>query len=138
MDSMKLSEKLKFKHVDAAHPPATQGRPAAASEHAVDLRHEDDEVLVKRTQRGEAGAFDILVERYKERLYATVYHMTGNHEDANDLVQEAFIKAYKSLPGFRGHSSFYTWIYRIAARTAISTAWTTWTTASRPTRTSWS
>lgn len=117
---MKLTEKLKLRHAATAQSPGPQVKPGTAGEHVVDLHHEDDEVLVKRTQRGEASAFDVLVERYKERLYATVYHMTSNHEDANDLVQEAFIKAYKSLHGFRGHSSFYTWIYRIAVNRTIN------------------
>jgi RNA polymerase sigma-70 factor (ECF subfamily) len=117
---MKLSEKLRLKRSDTARPSVTQAAPGPAGEHVVDLSHEDDEVLVKRAQRGEAAAFDVLVERYKERLYATVYHMTSNHEDANDLVQDAFIKAYKSLRGFRGHSSFYTWIYRIAVNRTIN------------------
>lgn len=91
-----------------------------ASEQTTDLRHEDDEILVARARRGEGAAFDVLIERYKERLYATVYHMTSNHEDANDLVQDTFIKAYKSLGSFRGHSSFYTWLYRIAVNRTIN------------------
>jgi RNA polymerase sigma factor (sigma-70 family) len=94
--------------------------PAPAIEREVDLQHEEDESLVRRTQNGDSTAFDVLVERYKERLYATVYHMTSNHEDANDLVQETFIKAYKSLPSFRGQSSFYTWVYRIAVNRTIN------------------
>jgi RNA polymerase sigma factor (sigma-70 family) len=89
-------------------------------EQAADAHHEDDETLVARTQRGDAAAFDVLVERYKERLYATVYHMTSNHEDANDLVQDAFIKAYRSLRSFKGDASFYTWIYRIAVNRTIN------------------
>lgn len=96
-------------------------RPAStALEFEVDLRQEDDETLVARSQRGDAAAFDVLVERYQERLYATVYHMTANHEDANDLVQDAFIKAYRSLRSFKGQSSFYTWIYRIAVNRSIN------------------
>ena len=98
--------------------------PRAASSHlaeqTVDLRHEDDETLVVRARRGEQEAFDVLVERYKERLYATVYHMTSNHEDASDLVQDALIKAYKSLASFKGQSSFYTWVYRIAINRTIN------------------
>jgi len=93
--------------------------PAPVGQRA-DLTQEEDETLVARAQRGEASAFDVLVERYKQRLYATVYHMTGNHEDANDLVQDAFIKAYKSLQSFKGQSSFYTWIYRIAINRTIN------------------
>jgi RNA polymerase sigma-70 factor (ECF subfamily) len=58
--------------------------------------------------------------RYKERVYATVYHMTGHHEDANDLVQDAFIKAFKSIGSFKRESSFYTWIYRIAVNRTLN------------------
>ena len=104
----KLSEKFK------------RGASAPVVERSIDLHHEDDEALVTRTQRGDSAAFDELIQRYKERLYATVYHMTSNHEDANDLVQEAFIKAYKSIGSFKGQSSFYTWIYRIAVNRTIN------------------
>ena len=89
-------------------------------EQQIDLQHQDDETLVAQTQKGDAQAFDVLVERYKERLYATIYHMTSNHEDANDLVQETLIKAFKSIDSFRGHSSFYTWVYRIAVNRTIN------------------
>ena len=85
---------------------------------------EGDEVgdlaLVRRAQEQDVGAYDELVRRYQERLYATVYHMTSNHEDANDLVQETFIKAYRALKSFKGDSSFYTWIYRIAVNKTIN------------------
>ena len=80
----------------------------------------DDLVLVRRTQGGEYTAFDGLVQRYQERIYATVYHMTSNHEDANDLTQETFIKAYKALGSFKGDSSFFTWVYRIAVNKTIN------------------
>jgi len=76
--------------------------------------------LVRRAQRGDLGAYDELVRRYQERIYATIYHMTSNHEDANDLAQEAFIKAFQALRSFRGGSSFYTWVYRIAVNKAIN------------------
>jgi RNA polymerase sigma factor (sigma-70 family) len=99
--------------------PPPSGHPASI-EHQVDLQLEEDEALVARTQKGDSAAFDVLVERYKERLYATVYHMTANHEDANDLVQDTFIKAFKSIGSFRGRSSFYTWIYRIAVNRTIN------------------
>jgi RNA polymerase sigma-70 factor (ECF subfamily) len=100
----------------AAPLPATPDR----SSQPADQQHEEDEALVARAQRGDTGAFDILIDRYKQRLYATVYHMTSNHEDANDLVQDAFIKAYRSLHTFKGQSSFYTWIYRIAVNRTIN------------------
>src|SRR5881275_1352300 len=76
--------------------------------------------LVKRARRGDLAAYDDLVRRYQERIYATIYHMTSNHEDANDLAQEAFIKAFQALKSFKGGSSFYTWVYRIAVNKTIN------------------
>ncbi len=76
--------------------------------------------LVKRAQEGDTGAYDDLVRLYQERIYATLYHMTSNHEDANDLAQEAFIKAFQAIKSFKGGSSFYTWIYRIAVNKTIN------------------
>jgi RNA polymerase sigma-70 factor (ECF subfamily) len=81
---------------------------------------DDDWALVRRAQREDTSAYDELVRRYQERIYATVYHMTSNHEDANDLAQEAFIKAYHALKSFKGDSSFYTWVYRIAVNKTIN------------------
>jgi RNA polymerase sigma-70 factor (ECF subfamily) len=60
------------------------------------------------------------VKRYQERIYATIYHMTSNHEDANDLAQESFIKAFQALKSFKGGSTFYTWLYRIAVNKTIN------------------
>jgi RNA polymerase sigma-70 factor (ECF subfamily) len=80
----------------------------------------DDLTLVRRAQREDMRAYDLLVRRYQERIYATVYHMTSNHEDANDLAQETFIKAFRALKSFKGDSSFYTWIYRIAVNKTIN------------------
>ena len=77
-------------------------------------------VLVKRARQGDLGAYDELVRRYQERIYSTVYHMTANHEDANDLAQEAFIKGFQALKSFKGGSSFYTWVYRIAVNKTIN------------------
>jgi RNA polymerase sigma factor (sigma-70 family) len=117
--TMKIAGKLKLggpARRPIVSPPPTPTPP----EHQIDLQLEDDEALVARTQKGDSAAFDVLVERYKARLYATVYHMTANHEDANDLVQETFIKAFKSIKSFRGRSSFYTWIYRIAVNRTIN------------------
>ena len=80
----------------------------------------DEEVLVKRARRGDLEAYDELVRRYQERIYATIYHMTSNHEDANDLAQESFVKAFQALKTFKGGSSFYTWLYRIAVNKTIN------------------
>jgi RNA polymerase sigma-70 factor (ECF subfamily) len=76
--------------------------------------------LVTRARNGDLDAYDELVKRYQERIYATIYHMTANHEDANDLAQESFIKAYQALKSFKGGSSFYTWLYRIAVNKTIN------------------
>ena len=76
--------------------------------------------LVKLARRGDLKAYDELVKRYQERIYATIYHMTSNHEDANDLAQESFIKAFSALKSFKGGSTFYTWLYRIAVNKTIN------------------
>lgn len=79
-----------------------------------------DEQLVRRARDGDLTAYDELVRRYQERIYGTVYHMTANHEDANDLAQESFIKAFRALKSFKGDSSFFTWVYRIAVNKTIN------------------
>jgi RNA polymerase sigma-70 factor (ECF subfamily) len=80
----------------------------------------DDLMLVQRAQHGDYGAYDTLMQRYQERVYATIYHMTANHEDAGDLTQETFIKGFQALKSFKGDSSFYTWVYRIAVNKTIN------------------
>ena len=105
-------------------PASEQGEGKAASTDAPKaagsaIRAEED-ALVRRAQRGDLAAYDELVRRYQERIYATVYHMTSNHEDANDLAQESFIKGYQALKSFKGGSSFYTWLYRIAVNKTIN------------------
>jgi RNA polymerase sigma-70 factor (ECF subfamily) len=80
----------------------------------------EETLLVERAKGGDLRAYDELVRRYQERIYGTIYHMTSNHEDANDLAQETFIKAFQALKSFKGGSSFYTWIYRIAVNKTIN------------------
>jgi len=92
------------------------GPPAAP----VEPEPTEEAVLVERARTGQMDAYDELVRRYQERIYATVYHMTSNHEDANDLAQEAFIKGFHALKSFKGGSSFYTWVYRIAVNKTIN------------------
>lgn len=75
---------------------------------------QDDRALVAQAQAGDMDAFEQLLQRYQQRIYGLCYHLTSNHEDANDLAQEAFVKAWKALRNFKGDSSFYTWVYRIA------------------------
>ena len=111
---------------EPASPKAAKGpdgaalRPVAATTPAPEPAPVEESVLVKRARKGDLGAYDDLVRRYQERVYATVYHMTSNHEDANDLAQEAFIKAFQALKSFKGGSSFYTWVYRIAVNKTIN------------------
>jgi RNA polymerase sigma-70 factor (ECF subfamily) len=88
--------------------------PAATPEAAAERK------LVEQARLGDVEAYDQLVRKYQERIYSTIYHMTANHEDANDLVQETFIKAFAALKSFKGGSSFYTWVYRIAVNKTIN------------------
>src|SRR5256714_995813 len=75
--------------------------------------------LVKRCQAGDADAFDELVVRYRTRIFGMIYNMVHNEQDAWDLAQDSFVKAWKSIKRFRGQSSFYTWIYRIVMNVTI-------------------
>jgi RNA polymerase sigma-70 factor (ECF subfamily) len=77
-----------------------------------------DLALVRRVQRGDKGAFDALVLKYQHKLVKLVMRYVRNPAEAEDIAQEAFIKAYRALPQFRGDSAFYTWLYRIAINTA--------------------
>ena len=83
-------------------------------------RTDEDQPLVARTQAGDAAAFDELVVKYSPRLYGLIYNMTANHEDTNDLLQDVFAKAYRAIKGFRGKSSFYTWIHTIAVNMTLN------------------
>ena len=98
---------------DAPATPAAGGKITTAEAQA-------EIALVDRAREGDLQAYDELVRRYQERIYGTIYHMTSNHEDANDLVQETFIKAFSALKSFKGGSSFYTWVYRIAVNKTIN------------------
>jgi len=83
-------------------------------------RKDEDQQLVARTQAGDVDAFDQLVVKYTPRLYGLIYNMTANHEDTNDLLQDVFSKAYKAIRGFRGKSSFYTWVHSIAVNMTLN------------------
>jgi RNA polymerase sigma-70 factor (ECF subfamily) len=80
----------------------------------------DDHRLIAECLQGRTTAFCELVRRYQDRLYNTVYRLLDNAEDAQDVVQDAFLSAYQSLESFKGDSLFFTWLYRIAVNTAIS------------------
>jgi len=78
----------------------------------------NDQVLVKRVQAGDKYAFDLLVKQYQHKIIGLIGRYVYDPHEAMDVAQEAFIKAYRALPGFRGDSAFYTWLYRIAINTA--------------------
>jgi RNA polymerase sigma-70 factor (ECF subfamily) len=77
-----------------------------------------DQQLVERVQRGDKNAFNLLVTKYQNKVANLVSRYVRNHSDVPDITQEAFIKAYRALPNFRGDSAFYTWLYRIAVNCA--------------------
>ncbi|MGD8568784.1 MAG: RNA polymerase sigma factor RpoE [Gammaproteobacteria bacterium] len=77
-----------------------------------------DQALVERVQRGEKAAFDILVRKYQHKVVKLISRYVKDQQEVYDVAQEAFIKAYRALPKFRGESAFYTWMYRIAINTA--------------------
>ncbi len=79
----------------------------------------DDRTLVDLVLDGDQAAYKVLVERYQARVFAVAYGVLHNREDAREVAQEAFIKAYRNLPGFRRDASFYTWIYRITVNLGI-------------------
>src|SRR5436190_19610031 len=87
---------------------------------AAELRELPDRELVVRCQRNETRAFDVLVMRHQDRVYTAVARFCGNAEDAADIVQRAFINAFRKIQEFKGDSAFSTWIYRIAFNQAIS------------------
>jgi RNA polymerase sigma-70 factor (ECF subfamily) len=79
---------------------------------------ETDQQLVKRVQKGDTRAFDLLVLKYQHKIFGLIGRYVRDADEVQDVAQEAFIKAYKALPKFRGDSAFYTWLYRIAINTA--------------------
>jgi RNA polymerase sigma-70 factor (ECF subfamily) len=82
------------------------------------IQDETDQELVRRVQSGDKVAFDLLVRKYQHKVLKLVSRFVSDLAEAEDVAQEAFIKAYRALPSFRGDSAFYTWLYRIAINTA--------------------
>lgn len=101
--------------LDVPFPVLSTTRPKAPS-----ARTQEDLEAIAACQRGEREAFDRLVERYQRDVYRLCYRYVNNHEDANDLAQDAFLKAYKAIGRFRGESAFSTWLYRIAVNTCLN------------------
>jgi len=98
---------------ESTTPPPTPAKP-------VPPEGPDDRTLVAEAKAGDDGSYEELVRRYQPRIYGLCYHLTSNHEDASDLAQEAFVKAWKALRSFKGDSSFYTWVYRIAYNNVLN------------------
>ncbi len=113
-----LSQPFSFPR--AAMPPTTTPKPVATEAGAASAAEPTDVQLVARTQEGDPTAFDTLIRKYQPRLYGLVYNMTSNHEDTGDLLQDIFAKAYRSIKGFRGQSSFYTWLHTVAVNMTIN------------------
>ncbi len=81
---------------------------------------ESEQALLNRSRQQDTNAYAELIRLYHGKIYGMIYNMTANREDAEDLAQDVFIKAYDSLPRFKGESSFYTWIYRIAINRTLN------------------
>jgi RNA polymerase sigma-70 factor (ECF subfamily) len=92
--------------------------PASAGGEA--LSRDEEREAIEACRRGEREAFDRLVLRYQRDVYRLCYRFVNNHEDANDLAQEAFLRAWRAIPRFRGESSFSTWLYRIAVNACLN------------------
>lgn len=82
------------------------------------MAEDTDQLLVKRVQKGDDTAFTMLVMRYQHKVLGLIGRFVQDSHEAEDVAQEAFLKAYRALPTFRGDSAFYTWLYRIAVNTA--------------------
>jgi RNA polymerase sigma-70 factor (ECF subfamily) len=104
----------------AALPAPTRLQMAAAGEDAAAAAGDVERDAIAACRRGEREAFDVLVERYQRDVYRLCYRYLGNHEDANDMAQEAFLKAWRGLSSFRGDSAFSTWLYRITVNTCLN------------------
>lgn len=98
----------------------------------------DDRTLVDACLGGRREAFDAIVERHQRQVYQLCYRFAGNHEDASDLAQDVFIRAYRGLHSFKGHAAFSTWLYRIAVNVCLNRVgvrgqkWTTLDAADQP------
>src|SRR5881628_3404008 len=80
----------------------------------------DEDPDLDRARQGDRDAFGRLVRRHQRRVYAAALHILGNHSDADDATQEAFVRAYRGLTSFDGRADFFTWLYRIAVNTALN------------------
>ena len=97
-----------------------RGEPRAAARGDAAVTTADDAELVARSLAGETAAFDALVERHQRQVYQLCYRFAGNHEDASELAQDAFLRAYRALKTFKGNSAFATWLYRVTVNVCLN------------------
>ena len=103
----------------AVPPPVPNGARPTPPE-GVEARAIEAEALVDAARRGDPRAFDALVKRYRHRIFALALHMTGSPSDADDITQDAFVRAFRNIDRFEGRSEFFTWLYRIALNRALN------------------
>lgn len=106
--------------LDAAAAYATRSTEAGSVEAATTVAELSEADLIAACQAGRAGAFDVVVERHRRTVYQLCYRFVGNHEDASDLSQDVFLRAYRGVGRFRGHSSLATWLYRIGVNVCLN------------------
>lgn len=97
----------------------TSGAPVSTEAHAR-LQQADDRALVASFLAGEREAFDVIVERHRRQIYLLCYRFLGNHEDASDLTQDVFVRAFKGLRNFKGDSALATWLYRVGVNACLN------------------
>lgn len=95
-------------------------KPPASSQTTAQERGREAEALVAAAKAGDKRAFEELVVKYRPRIFALALHLTGSRSDADDITQDAFLRAYRKLDGFEGRSQFFTWLYRIALHRALN------------------
>jgi len=110
-DALSLSSRIALQRQAASGRSRGAGLPMTAA---------DDGALVRQCLAGDTDAFDLLVERHRRQVYQVCYRFVNNHEDASDLAQDAFLRAYRALHTFKGNSAFSTWLYRVAINVCLN------------------
>jgi RNA polymerase sigma-70 factor (ECF subfamily) len=110
-DALSLSSRIALQRQAASGRSHGAGLPMTAA---------DDAALVRQCLAGDTTAFDVLVERHRRQVYQVCYRFVNNHEDASDLAQDAFVRAYRALHTFKGNSAFSTWLYRVAINVCLN------------------
>ena len=119
-DVLSLEQGIAWQGAAAAGPRGARFPPGRSGVATHPMTAADDAELVEQCLAGDRGAFDTLVERHRRQVYQVCYRFVGNHEDASDLAQDAFLRAYRALGTFKGHSAFSTWLYRVAVNVCLN------------------